>query len=292
MTFLVEYTKDGSAVQQWRLREGSCYSLGRNTNCSIVLPHISMSRRHALLLLRSAPAATEEAVVELHELGAVNGTLVNGERVRGRSRIVLPKEAALSFAENPHVYRLLPRSVVEGGVEVFRPRSCSPPSSEERRQSRSPERLQQSLSGRSSSTAKTAESSKGGFEEAVSGSKRRSSSSSGKSREQQEGGVRAAAASESLEGKTRNALQQQQEEADADPNRYVLSFGGDSEKKTKFLKLMGHKGDPVAASAPCEAPAAVPHLDPKQTHRINCELELQYYQGIRRKDGRKTGLGL
>ncbi|EPT26710.1 hypothetical protein TGPRC2_235740 [Toxoplasma gondii TgCatPRC2] len=79
-----------------------------------------------------------------------------------------------------------------------------------------------------------------------------------------------------------------------DPNRYSLSFRGDEEKKHKFLKLMGFKGE---AQQPQPSTAAVTTagkeaLDSAAQQKMNSELEFQYFQGIKRKDGRKTGLGL
>ena len=115
MAYLVEFGRDGCALQQWRLRGGRCYSVGRNTGCSIVLSHISMSRRHALLLLKppaaaaSAAAAAAGLQVELHELGAINGTVVNGKRVKGHSILPLLAGAEISFGENPNAYRILER---------------------------------------------------------------------------------------------------------------------------------------------------------------------------------------
>nr|CEL69298.1 TPA: IMP dehydrogenase / GMP reductase domain containing protein, putative [Neospora caninum Liverpool] len=82
-----------------------------------------------------------------------------------------------------------------------------------------------------------------------------------------------------------------------DPNRYSLSFGGDEEKKNKFLKLMGFKGDTGNIAAPSTVPTASTApgketLDSAAQQKMNSELEFQYFQGMKRKDGRKTGLGL
>lgn len=443
MVYLVEFARDGCPSQQWRLLDGKCYSLGRNETCSIVLPHISVSRRHALLLIKpSASAASAESAteggpeVDLHDLGAVNGTIVNGEQVRGRCVLSLPEGTEIVFGENPYAYRLLHRAVDEKGVNVMRPRSCSPPpGAAGRRRSRSTDRYHRSTSSSNSSSRAAVDGSKRETDEASSAARRRhstrsprdseqretesskgtearaaaasrksssstgtllgatqmpmteannanrdtSSSSSGgrrrsrwtrrspspesndpsssrmhetlektkedvdanlsailaninaakKKREEQKqqqklqeqaaaAAIAAAAAANAAAGNSGLSVQekrrllwgkkkpggdqqqqqqqqqslQQQEETVADPNKYALSFGGDTEKKSKFLKLMGHKGDPSSLATPSEHPTGEAHLDPRLTQRINCELELQYYQGIRRKDGRKTGLGL
>ncbi|KAL8275437.1 hypothetical protein Esti_000649 [Eimeria stiedai] len=312
MVFLVEFARDGS----------------RNESCSIVLPHISVSRRHALLLLKqSSPFSTAAAAgaaaaadvhAELHDLGAVNGTSVNGRRLRGRAVLPLLAGAEILFAcatcccccscccccafysASPlasagafaaaalaaalaTALAMLLQGVETQGLQVLRPRSCSPPpAADGRRRSRSPQRHHHRSS--SKATRETEEETAG---------RRRPSSSSGKDSKAAE--TEAKEKRKLLWGKKKPGEQQQQqeeEETDVDPNKYALSFGGDTEKKSKFLKLMGHKGDPSFLPVAAEITQGEAHLDPKQTQRINCELELQYYQGIRRKDGRKTGLGL
>ncbi|KEP63993.1 UNVERIFIED_CONTAM: hypothetical protein HHA_235740 [Hammondia hammondi] len=81
-----------------------------------------------------------------------------------------------------------------------------------------------------------------------------------------------------------------------DPNRYSLSFRGDEEKKHKFLKLMGFKGEPQQQTQPSSTAAVTTAgkeaLDSAAQQKMISELEFQYFQGIKRKDGRKTGLGL
>lgn len=105
MAYLVEFDRRGLALQQWRLHVGSFYSIGRSTACSIVLPHISVSRLHAQLQLKEFPA--EEVAVELRELGAVNGTYVNGRRLENREVCRLDSQSEILFGEARTAYRFM-----------------------------------------------------------------------------------------------------------------------------------------------------------------------------------------
>jgi pSer/pThr/pTyr-binding forkhead associated (FHA) protein len=55
-------------------------TLGRSSDCDIVVPSPNASRRHAAVGLR-------EGVVEIRDLGSTNGTYVNGERVRSSTAL-------------------------------------------------------------------------------------------------------------------------------------------------------------------------------------------------------------
>ncbi len=61
-------------TQQLTLRDGE-YSIGRGTNCDIVLPNVSVSREHARLVLDGSGA-------RIIDLDSQNGLFVNGEKLK------------------------------------------------------------------------------------------------------------------------------------------------------------------------------------------------------------------
>jgi len=73
---------------------------------------------------------------------------------------------------------------------------------------------------------------------------------------------------------------------------YEKSFD-DSARQSKFLRLMGHESKSADTVHTTTTPAVEPTIQPiKDDDRMNAELEKQYREALRRKDGRKTGLGL
>jgi len=64
---------------RYPLRQGETL-VGRCRYCTIVIEAPDVSRQHAALVL-------EADVLEIHDLGSLNGTLVNGERVYGVRRL-------------------------------------------------------------------------------------------------------------------------------------------------------------------------------------------------------------
>jgi pSer/pThr/pTyr-binding forkhead associated (FHA) protein len=63
--------------------EDISYTLGRSPQCEIVLNHPTISRRHAELLV-------SEASVMVRDLGSLNGTFINEQRVR--EHMLLPNQ--------------------------------------------------------------------------------------------------------------------------------------------------------------------------------------------------------
>ncbi len=68
---------DGGEVALIALRPGMT-RIGRSASADIAFDDGSVSRRHAVLITRS------DGAVEVRDDGSLNGTLVNGERVRRR----------------------------------------------------------------------------------------------------------------------------------------------------------------------------------------------------------------
>ncbi|MCK4607347.1 MAG: SpoIIE family protein phosphatase [candidate division Zixibacteria bacterium] len=72
---------DGKRFYSWVLRQGK-YLIGRKQECDFCIPHGTISRRHAELEVGSS---VEQ--IFLTDLGSHNGTLVNGERLSGRTTV-------------------------------------------------------------------------------------------------------------------------------------------------------------------------------------------------------------
>jgi pSer/pThr/pTyr-binding forkhead associated (FHA) protein len=72
----LEFTIEGAATRpKLELGDGEA-SIGRSSECSLVLPSGSVSRRHARVVRQGPNYAIED-------LGSSNGTFVNGERTEG-----------------------------------------------------------------------------------------------------------------------------------------------------------------------------------------------------------------
>jgi len=69
------------AGQRW-LVEGDSLLIGRGAECDVVLPERQVSRRHACI------ERGEDGAYVLRDLGSKNGTHINGEEVRGLSRVL------------------------------------------------------------------------------------------------------------------------------------------------------------------------------------------------------------
>ncbi len=74
---------DGKRFYSWVLRQGK-YLIGRKAECDFCITHGTVSRRHAELEVGS-PAEQ----IFLTDLDSHNGTLVNGERLSGRTTVKL-----------------------------------------------------------------------------------------------------------------------------------------------------------------------------------------------------------
>ena len=88
---------EGVNVGRWFGLEASQVTLGRDASCDIVLPLQTISRQHARVL-------REPAGIFIEDLGSLNGTLVNGERVDKRRRLrdgdrIEIHEVVLNFRE-------------------------------------------------------------------------------------------------------------------------------------------------------------------------------------------------
>src|SRR5262249_45408015 len=66
--------KDGKALQAFRLRSEETI-IGRRRGCDVRIPSEAVSRRHCLVSLR-------EDAVTVEDLASVNGTFVNGKRIK------------------------------------------------------------------------------------------------------------------------------------------------------------------------------------------------------------------
>ena len=72
-----------SSANKWRnisLDDKQAYLIGRDKECDVVLPHISVSRRHAML-------AQDGEYHRIEDLHSTNGILVNGRQVSGSCRL-------------------------------------------------------------------------------------------------------------------------------------------------------------------------------------------------------------
>lgn len=125
MAYLVEFGPEGEAQRQWRLRLGSVYLLGRHAStCGIFLSHFSVSRKHATLrVLAGSQSSHSRLSLEVTELGGVNGTFVDGKKLRGARVCSADSGVELAFGECPHTYKFLSESL--DLREVCRPRSVS-----------------------------------------------------------------------------------------------------------------------------------------------------------------------
>ncbi|MCB1151604.1 FHA domain-containing protein, partial [bacterium] len=81
--------RDGAREIRYELREGR-HAVGRAAESDLVLPHPSVSRRHAVLECR-------DGSVVLEDLGSHNGTRVNGATVQGRTPLARGDE--IRFAD-------------------------------------------------------------------------------------------------------------------------------------------------------------------------------------------------
>lgn len=78
-------------------------TIGRSPSCEIEIDDDKVSRRHARIFLR-------EGQVWLSDLGSINGTLVNGRRVKGEARL-LPGDR-FQVGETTATYEPLPQTIL------------------------------------------------------------------------------------------------------------------------------------------------------------------------------------
>lgn len=101
---------DGARVWHFPLTEGVPLTIGRSSECDLVVKHPCMSRRHAVLHLADR--------IVLEDLGGANGTFVGGRRL-------LPQRIAVVELGEPLSLGTLAGSIVEhraSGVPL--PPSC------------------------------------------------------------------------------------------------------------------------------------------------------------------------
>jgi FHA domain-containing protein len=71
------------AAQFYRLNEGTTIAIGRRTDADITVPASSISRKHCRLDIR-------DGVVWFEDVGSLNGSLVDSERIQGQGRLWRP----------------------------------------------------------------------------------------------------------------------------------------------------------------------------------------------------------
>ncbi|CAK9214231.1 unnamed protein product [Sphagnum troendelagicum] len=94
-----------------------------------------------------------------------------------------------------------------------------------------------------------------------------------------------------LWGSKKAAVEQEPVVAAAGTNRWDTVHFSDPERQDKFQKLMGVKGDIKDAEVPPPPVGAAVFTEEKQ-RELQEDLERQFTQGLRRRDGRTVGLGL
>ena len=82
---------DGSRFYSWQLDPGQ-YIVGRSEDIDIVIPHRTVSRRHARLTV-----AADGQIASLEDLGSHNGTLINGQRIS--ALVELTTDDAIVFGQ-------------------------------------------------------------------------------------------------------------------------------------------------------------------------------------------------
>lgn len=101
MPALVEYRPDGSARQSWSLEKDASVVIGRNPDqATIVIPHVSVSRKHAVLKLLSSRRW------RVADLGAVNGTYVDDALIRTDVEGDVDGGEVFRFGENGYEYKI------------------------------------------------------------------------------------------------------------------------------------------------------------------------------------------
>ncbi|CEL94173.1 unnamed protein product [Vitrella brassicaformis CCMP3155] len=301
--FLIETDGDGEESRKWIMEPGRTYIVGREQDTADVwLGHSEMvSRRHAELLLERDEAATDGFFLFVKDLDTRNGSFVGDERLSGERKLQISEAQRLRFAEdNPRSYKIRLKE---------QPKSASPPPS---------------------SGAQAAEAANGGKrkrrgwdekpEDAVAGPPAAAplppsipglahATSAAKEKRKL-----LWAASKKKDTDLRQPLEHQQQEstvkfasADAQgPSQSALweqSFTNDDARKHKFLKLMGatkgaggvggggsQKAAKNASEGASTAAAAAEEVARMQARDV--ELEQQFFSGMKRKDGRKVGLGM
>jgi sigma-B regulation protein RsbU (phosphoserine phosphatase) len=74
------FSLEGKKLYDWTLTEGK-YTLGRSSQCELVVDDSTVSRRHAQIEI------TGDNMVELTDLGSHNGTTVNGYAISGSTEV-------------------------------------------------------------------------------------------------------------------------------------------------------------------------------------------------------------
>ena len=86
-------------LDTFSVKEGQTVTIGRGKTADVSLDNVAVSRQHATITLR-------EGVHLLTDMGSVNGTLVNGRRVRGTIRVTETDRIQIS----KFLFELLPAS--------------------------------------------------------------------------------------------------------------------------------------------------------------------------------------
>jgi hypothetical protein len=83
----------------YRLQAG-VHSLGRASDCTLVINDVTVSRRHCQIVVR------DDQVCELHDTGATHGTQVNGDQLSGP--VVLQPGAEICLGGQVFVFLAFP----------------------------------------------------------------------------------------------------------------------------------------------------------------------------------------
>jgi DNA-binding NtrC family response regulator len=106
-------TWPGGTIERDLPRAGE-FTIGRGEECDLVIPHRSVSRRHAKLHLG--------ATIKLEDLHSANGTLVGEQRLEAGARLVVRSGTSIQLGD---VVLLLRGSIEKGSEESEAPRSLA-----------------------------------------------------------------------------------------------------------------------------------------------------------------------
>eukprot|EP00923_Selenidium_pygospionis_P038310 GHVN01066886.1.p1 GENE.GHVN01066886.1~~GHVN01066886.1.p1 ORF type:complete len:341 (-),score=45.85 GHVN01066886.1:69-1091(-) len=283
--------------QKWSLQQGKRHIVGRNPQgADIVLPHQSMSRSHIAIIVEKQKG---KDCVKVEDLGSANGTWVALGEDSKALEANIPIESAdfdktlrMRFGQNPYMYSIC---TVDPGVSPLRPRQerltnnhtsdsgVSEPVPEERQMSSSasvshPQRPRKRFASKWDDP---------------SDSPPPASASSFKQPHVVKPASSFLTQREAFVPSTSTSHHPSRSESSGNgdtcgsKSHFLNSFGADSSKRTKFLKLMGLKGTEL----PPEKSAITPAKRRNEEADLTADLERQYCDSMKYRDAKKTGLG-
>eukprot|EP00916_Digyalum_oweni_P006095 GHVL01010492.1.p1 GENE.GHVL01010492.1~~GHVL01010492.1.p1 ORF type:complete len:286 (+),score=67.89 GHVL01010492.1:37-894(+) len=275
---------DGSCeVRSWPLQPGQKYVIGRNASADIPIEQDHMSRLHAVLVVDKDKVTIQDK--------SVNGTWINSQRVKGKLEFKLP--ASVRFGLNPNSYHIsVNKRKYEEDKSSNGTNRCSDPA--QSAELSSPTLSSPTISSPTiSAPTISAPTLSAPIISPPNLGRPPPSTKSELAQKRKMLWAKGKDSSAPAETISNNEDSKEEEGLKKSKNSWESSFSQNTNKRQKFLRLMGAGIADVNCDEPNnDEPDETDQTDQFAAERLQQQLEKQFIQGVKRRDGRKTGLGL